>query len=252
MRFLLLFLFFSLNSFGASSVAQDSIAKDWQELRLDTASAPEPLLFEEGRIETYKSDPQFQYTETSPDNWWTRFKSYVNLQYQRLMAWLFGEYQASSFVLFIIRLLPYLVLIGIVVLAIWIFNRMNPAASLLGTPPEGKVFFSEEEEIIRSQDITILIEEALADRNYRLAIRYSFLRVLQQMSDKGLIEYEFSKTDTDYLSELSQPVHQQQFQRLSKIYDYVWYGNFEASLSYFERSQREMDLMLDLIGKNNE
>lgn len=253
MRFLLLlFLIFSLSSFDAPAASQDTLNIQWQELKLDTLPAPSPLIFEEGKLESYKEYPQFNYSETPPDNWWTRFKRYINLQYHRLLDWLFGEYTANSFVLFLIRLLPYLVLLGVLILAVWIFNRMNPAAFILGEPKEGEVFFSEDEEIIRSQDIGALIEKAIAEEDYRLAIRYSFLMVLQRMSENGLIDYGFSKTDTDYFSELKNPALQQQFRKLSRIYDYVWYGNFEASLSHLEQSKKEMDLMLDLIQKNDE
>lgn len=248
--FLLLFLVITFNS-KAASASQDTLDMEWQVLNLDTLAAPTPLALDEGKLESYKQDPQFDYSETPPDTWWTRFKSYMKLQYHRFLDWLFGDYQTNAFLAFLIRLLPYLVLSGILVLALWIFNRLNPAVFILGNPEQGKVFFSEDEEIIRSQDIQKLIEKAIADDNYRLAIRYYFLMVLQKMTEKGIIDYQFSKTDTDYISELKQPALQEQFRRLSRIYDYVWYGNFEVSLPHYERSKKEMDLMLDLIKRNN-
>lgn len=223
-----------------------------EELKLDTAPAPTPLQFEEEQLQEYKASPEFDYLrEQDQDNWWTRFKRYVSLQYQRLLEWIFGDYEASSVLRFIVQILPYLVLTGVILLAVWIFNRINPAAGLLSEPEAGKVFLSEEEEIIKSRNISELIKEAIEEKNFRLAIRYYFLLILQQLTQKELIAYDFGKTDADYLRELGEKELQQQFKQLTRIYDFVWYGNFEATETQFQRSQREFERMQDLIRKSS-
>ena len=114
------------------------------------------------------------------------------------------------------------------------------------------MYLSEEEEIIRTSDISELIRKAVAEENYRLAIRYSFLLVLQQLTRKELIRYEFAKTDQDYLGEIAQKPLQQQFKQLIRIYDFIWYGNFEASREQYLRSKREFEKMQELIQKTDE
>src|SRR5690606_31216301 len=130
---------------------------------------------------------------------------------------------------------------------IWIFNRMNPAAAFFREPEEPKVFLSEEEEIIKSRNISDLIKKAIEDKDYRLAIRYHFLLILQQLTQKELIDYDFGKTDAEYLNEIGEKKIQEQFKLLTRIYDFIWYGNFESNETQFQRSRREFEKMQDLI-----
>lgn len=251
MRQFLLFLFILAFLFPDSPLrAQERQEEGEKELIMDTAPAPTPLDFEEEQLRAYKANPEFDYLrELEQDNWWTRFKRYVALQYQRLLEWLFDDYQGNSALRFFIQILPYLILAGVVLLAVWVFSKVNPAAGLLAEPEPGRVFLSEEEEIIKSRNISELIIMAIADKDYRLAIRYYFLLILQQLTQKDLIEYEFGKTDSDYLRELEERHIQQQFKQLTRIYDFIWYGNFEATEAQFLRSRREFEKMQDLIRK---
>lgn len=270
-KILLIFLFVFLSSgsaghaYGGSGEpggqeteisSKDSIAEGeglQKDLRYETGPAPAPLEFQEERLQKYKADPDFDYSEKPPeDNWWSQFKRYVSLKYHQLMQWLFGDYEASSVLLFIIRLLPYLVILMVILLAIWVFNRMNPGGLLLSEPEKGQVFLSEDEEIIKTSDISDLIKKAVAEENYRLAVRYYFLLILQQLTKQEIISYEFAKTDEDYLGEIKQKPLQQQFRQLTRIYDFIWYGNFETSKEQFLRSQREFEKMQELIRKGNE
>ena len=123
---------------------------------MDTASAPLPLQFEEEQLRSYSEDPEFNYErDLQQDNWWTRFKRYVGMQYKRFMEWIFGDYKTNSFLRFIIEILPYLVLAGVLYLAVWVFSRMNPAAAMLASPEQGGVSKYEEVKIDEAVDVRI-------------------------------------------------------------------------------------------------
>lgn len=70
------------------------------------------------------------------------------------------------------------------------------------------------------------IGEALADKNYRLAIRWHYLELLYNLDKKQLIQFVPHKTGMDYRYELSGKSQQGTFTALNRIYDYVWYGEF--------------------------
>jgi hypothetical protein len=72
------------------------------------------------------------------------------------------------------------------------------------------------------------IETALKASDYRLAVRLWFLRSLKEMTDRDLIQWKIDKTNSDYFYELSGSGLEQQFGRVSLIYDYIWYGEFEV------------------------
>ena len=65
-------------------------------------------------------------------------------------------------------------------------------------------------------------------QDYRSAIRYHFLFSLKKMTDKNLINWNPEKTNRDYLRELKNINLKQDFSRMIYIYDYIWYGEFDA------------------------
>jgi len=65
--------------------------------------------------------------------------------------------------------------------------------------------------------------------DYRLAIRLMFLRLLKQLSQKKIIEYKQERTNFDYLSQLHATGFYNDFFRLTRNYEYTWYGKFEVS-----------------------
>lgn len=65
-------------------------------------------------------------------------------------------------------------------------------------------------------------------QDYRSAIRYHFLYSLKKLTDKNLINWNPEKTNRDYLRELKNKNLQEDFRRVIYVYDYIWYGEFDA------------------------
>jgi len=94
----------------------------------------------------------------------------------------------------------------------------------------------EEEEI--SEDIFGInyqkeIEKAISSVNYRLAIRLMFLRLLRNLSNKNVIQYRQGRTNFEYLSQLFSTGYYNDFFRLTRNYEYAWYGKFDVSPEAF-------------------
>ncbi len=77
------------------------------------------------------------------------------------------------------------------------------------------------------------IDKAAAAGNYRLAVRLMFLRLLKNMSEKDLINYKQSKTNFDYLTEVYNAPWYKQFFKVTRNYEFSWYGQFELSQDIF-------------------
>lgn len=73
------------------------------------------------------------------------------------------------------------------------------------------------------------IEKAAASGNYRLAVRLMYLRLLKNLSDKNIIRYKQDKTNFDYLLQLHPTPYYKQFFRLTRHYEYSWYGHFDVA-----------------------
>ena len=70
------------------------------------------------------------------------------------------------------------------------------------------------------------IDKAISNGNYRLAVRLMFLRVLKNLSDKKVIQYKQDRTNFDYLAQLHPTKYYNDFFRLTRNYEYSWYGQF--------------------------
>lgn len=92
----------------------------------------------------------------------------------------------------------------------------------------------EEFENIEKSDFEKLIQNALKNNNYRLAVRYYYLLVLQKLSERELIDYHKDKTNTEYQFEIKNVDLRNEFSYISYIYNYVWYGEFDVDLFKFK------------------
>jgi hypothetical protein len=89
------------------------------------------------------------------------------------------------------------------------------------------------EEELETDDIFAInyqkeIDKAEANGNFRLAIRLMFLRVLKVMAEKNIIEYKQGRTNFDYLLQLQPTGYYNNFFRITRNYEYSWYGKFEV------------------------
>jgi preprotein translocase subunit SecG len=87
-------------------------------------------------------------------------------------------------------------------------------------------------------DFDKLVHQNIKLGDYRMALRYQFLKTLQGLRDSNQIEYAADKTNSQYLREL--PAQwQNDFARLVLNYEYVWYGNFKITREQYESIQAE-------------
>ncbi len=85
------------------------------------------------------------------------------------------------------------------------------------------------------------IDKAAAQGNFRLAIRLLFLRLLKNMSEKSIILYKQDKTNLDYLLELHPTNYYNKFYRITRNYEYTWYGQFLVSEDVYNVICRDFD-----------
>lgn len=71
-----------------------------------------------------------------------------------------------------------------------------------------------------------LISGAENTNNFNLATRYLYLRTLKNLSEKEIIFFAPDKTNLDYLNEMRTNNYFQEFQSLTRNYEYLWYGKF--------------------------
>lgn len=248
MKILLYFLLLTA-SFSVSAKIQDSTTvSESQEVIYDLDATKEIKKFSSDKIQELLDDNDFNYTEyDEPDNIWTRFKKWLGQIWDRFTQWLFGAGEVTGFWAILLRLLPYLIIVGVLFLLGWLFMRVNPRDMLFEKREAPQIILTDDEDIIQNQDIQQLIELALKENNYRLAIRYYYLSVLKKLSDTELINWESQKTNTDYLKELTDDSLKSKFQNITRLYDFIWYGSFEVDEKSFHQAQQKFKSITNSI-----
>jgi hypothetical protein len=83
------------------------------------------------------------------------------------------------------------------------------------------------------------IHKAVSSNNFRLAVRLMYLRTLKDLSDRNIINYTNEKTNSDYLFQLTGSPYYKNFFRLTRNFEYTWYGQFELSPNSFALIQND-------------
>lgn len=193
--------------------------------------------FEPNFQEKY-TDAAFNYQENISSesvSAWERFWRAVGRFFDRLFS--FGSKDSLSGLEILFKIIAFLI-IGFVVYMIvkiiinkdggWIFGKSNRKIDVSDLV----------EENIHTIDFQTIINNAKKEENYRICIRYYYLWVLKTLADKEIIEWDMEKTNADYVYEISDKKTKTDFQYLSYLYDYIWYGEFELQKNEFLKAEK--------------
>lgn len=87
------------------------------------------------------------------------------------------------------------------------------------------------------------IEKAIAAGDYRLAIRLLYLQLLRRLAEKNFIQYRQDNTNLDYLLQLQSSAHYKDFFRLTRHYEFSWYGHFDVDKEKFEIIKKDFEAL---------
>lgn len=99
---------------------------------------------------------------------------------------------------------------------------------------------------VRSENIHAIsfdeeIATAVQNRNYRMAVRLYYLKILKELSDRNLIHWQLDKTNRAYVHELEKTALETEFARITSEFEFVWYGGFSLNEPQFALLQAEFD-----------
>ena len=181
--------------------------------------------------------PEFDYTTVKPrESMWKKFQRKLS----EILRSLFGELnpgksmQVTGIILRIFAivvtgfLLYFLLRFLISKEGGFFFRKKNSKVEIAGT---------EIHENIHEINFPETITKHERSGDFRSAVRYRFLLVLKQLSDKNVINWTPEKTNKDYIAEIAESRLKEAFTDLVYIFDYVWYGEFpidEISYKHFK------------------
>ncbi len=163
------------------------------------------------------------------------------------LEWIFGNDIATGILGFIVKIIPYAIVTIILFLLIKFFLKINTNSIISGKTNTSTVHLTKDEELIKNEDLSTLIKNAIAQKNYRLAIRYYYLLVLQKLSNSEIIDWQQQKTNEDYIKEIESTILKEKFTSGTYLYDFVWYGNFELNENEFIKAENQFNELTKLI-----
>lgn len=88
-----------------------------------------------------------------------------------------------------------------------------------------------------------LLNKAIKDRNYRLATRILYLQTLKLLSENGIIKFKPDSTNIHYLMQLNNTSYYNDFFKVTRHYEYVWYGKFDVTPEMYEKISQDFSSM---------
>lgn len=88
------------------------------------------------------------------------------------------------------------------------------------------------------------LENALKQENFRLAIRYLYLMVLNHLETNGYLVQVANKTNFQYALEIQDPALRNEFSKLLMYYEYTWFGHINPTATQFENIHAQFKNLL--------
>lgn len=172
-------------------------------------------------------DKDYKYDRVgpAPKSAWERFTEWFWRWVDKIFSSTGGKIGFNIF--------KYLLIAAAIGIIIYLLLKNNFRALFYGKSASVQIDFSEFEEDIHKINFDMLIEEAIAKKDFKKAIRLHFLKLLKELTDKNLIVWQIDKTNNDYSIELSNSKYSAQFKELALLYEYIWYGDFQLDETNF-------------------
>ena len=230
-----LFLYISLS--GSVSYAINTVVQE-QTVQQDTSEVT-PKTYDEDFKERY----EYIYEQEKSDSWFSRFVEWLETFVQSLF-----DYETRGEAAELLNILKNIFYVVIIIAVVFFIVRaiMNGEGRwVFGKRSDKKMVNHEDVETnIHIIDFTKLISQAVDNNEYRLAIRYQYLRMLKQMSTSEIILYDPDKTNLDYTYEIKNDTVREQFRYASYLYNYIWYGEFYIDKAQYEQASASFNLLL--------
>lgn len=185
-------------------------------------------------IESYRNNKDYNYDGNGEE---------LNL-FQRIIVkiieWLVKGMSDQSWLLYV---LGGVALLGILMLVLRLLNvpfsglfSFSRSSSVSGLdmihPAEG----------LSSDELERMLKLYRSNAAYREAVRVLYLMYLKNLHQKGLIVLKLNKTNRDYTYEIKEDTLRTVFRKLSRMYDYVWFGQFNIAEQEFFTIEREFSI----------
>ena len=224
-------LFFLLNIFALSASATDSLT-----VSIDSSKVVAKQ-FSDKLSEKYSgNDFDYDAMEGEAENFLGRAINWL----LNKMGDVFGVHISPE----MYQVIKFIIYGSLIIFAIYILVKLlvgDNAASFFSRKSKMVAPLNIQEEHIENIDLDSYIKNALKEENYRLAIRYMYLKSLKLLSLNNIIDWHFEKTNSDYYREIENANLKENFRKTSYLYDNIWYGEYALDKAGFENAEKDFE-----------
>jgi len=185
-------------------------------------------------INAYKKDKAFAYA--NDPRYWAPERFSPSRNY---FDWLGSKWFRTSLII---------VLVAVILFALYKIISENSLYLFYSAPK--KVAGESTDNIEVSFDgLDDKIREATDSGNYRLALRYMYLKTLKKAGDKQLIRFHADGTNQEYINQMRNHPGENDFRFLTNVYEYVWYGEFPLTAPQFASLQTQFSTLYNIIDR---
>lgn len=243
-KFFVVLLFITAHFYVVAPNYAHAQAKQSQ-LQISQPTADYPLqkpIIDTIQLRQFQADPNFQYEQVrkEPTNIFDRFITYLLDKIRSILTPLIPSNSTIVAGQSFWDIFMYLIIA--IALVIAISKLLGADLSKLffrATKKQGAMPYQSLSEDINSIDFVTNIDRAIQQKQYREAIRLYYLQTLKILSDKDLIQWQAHKTNRQYRQELKNNALKEPFNQLTRLFDYVWYGEFLIDDHIFEQAQNQ-------------
>lgn len=197
--------------------------------------------FDQHALDGYRSQQAFKYeTDTPPEQ--MGILDWIKYKIGEMLSKFFDTRSGGN----LLNVVLYGVMIFAVVAIILNLAGIDPRRFLTGDARTVTLAHISEENI-RELNIDELISDAVAKKDWRLAVRYQYLKALRLMADRELIHWRAGKTNMDYYAELEGENMRGAFLVATDDFESVWYGNGGVTERHYNDSRSALGKFYELI-----
>ncbi len=222
---------------------KDSLSSTYQERTLSREA-----------VDKFLEDEDFIYDrgpKGEAESAYERFRLWVRDLFQKLLG---DDLQGfgSGVVGPLVDLLQIVLIVG--ALAIVVVQILGiRAGAIFRKKGEGPAFQVNEHESHQGsgRGLRESLQKARDNREWKKALRLYFLILLEELGQKGILELRAEKTNADYLGEIRDDQLKRDFQKFSRLYEVVCYGDRPLPSTQFERWASSFERFIQEIKGRN-
>ncbi|MDR1742916.1 MAG: hypothetical protein LBR48_03740 [Dysgonamonadaceae bacterium] len=194
--------------------------------------------FESKLNEKYISDKELNYERNASKRFFQKLKEWLNEIIRKLLGY-GDEADINKITNIVLDIVYVLIFLGVTYIAVRLVMNHKGRWFFEKTDENVPIDLSNVEQHIHEADFPSLLKEAEQSGDTRQSIRLLYLWTLKTFTDRKIIEWNADKTNIDYIGEIEDDQLKSDFNYLSYLYNYIWYGEFTIDSADYQNAREK-------------